>query len=198
MAGNASDIALASNAMLLLGGSTIASFTEESAESQIAANLFEHSYRYVLAVHRWRFAVKQEKLARLTAEPEALFNYQFQLPTDIIYLIRTIDNQRYEVYEDKLYSNSTEVTIEFVYDIDSDKIPSHFAKAVEYYLASQFAIPLTGDTEKASYYSAQYEKAVVKAKFIDSSSRPNQTFINNRYTDVRNRGSSTLRGSGNY
>lgn len=195
MAGNASDIALASNAMLLLGGSTIASFTEESAEAQIAANLFEHSYRLLLATHRWRFAVKQERLARLTQTPEKIFNYMFQLPTDIIYLIRTIDSQRYEIYGDKLYSNSTDVTIEYVYNIESDKIPSHFAKAVEFYLASQFAIPLTGDTEKASYYTQQYEKALVKAKFIDSSARPNQTFVNNRYTDVRNRGS---RSSGNY
>lgn len=185
MAGNASDIALASNAMLLLGGKTIASFTEESAESQISANLFEHSYRFLLSTHRWRFAVKQERLARLTQTPEELFSYMFQLPTDIIYLIRTIDNQRYEVYEDKLYSNSTDVTIEFVFEISSDKIPSHFAKAVEFYLASQFAIPLTGDIDKASYYTQQYEKALIKAKFIDSSSRPNQTFVNNRYTNAR-------------
>ena len=196
MAGNASDIALASNAMLLLGGKTIASFTDGSTESQIASNLFEHSYKFLLSVHRWRFAVKQEKLARLTAAPEALFSYQFQLPIDIIYLIRTIDNQRYEIYGDKLYSNSLEVTVEFVHNVNSDMIPSYFAKVVEYYLAFQFAVPLTGDLDKASFYEGQYNKALIKAKFTDSSSRPNQTFINNRYTDVRNHGS--LRGSGNH
>jgi len=185
MAGSASDIALASNAMLLLGGSTIASFTDGSAEAEIAANLFEHSYKSTLSGHRWRFAVKQVKLARLTATPEALFSYQFQLPTDILYLFRTIDNQRYEVYGDRLYSNATEVTIEYVYDIESDKVPSYFAKMFEFYLASQFAIPLTGDLDKASYYKSEYEKALTRAKFLDSSSRPNQTFINNRYTDVR-------------
>ena len=105
MAGNASDIALASNAMILLGGKTISSFTDGSTESQIASNLFEHSYKYILSGHRWRFAVKQEKLARLVQAPEALFSYQFQLPTDILYLIRPIDNQRYEIYEDKQADN---------------------------------------------------------------------------------------------
>lgn len=198
MAGNASDIALASNAMLLLGGSTISSFTEESAESQIASNLFEHSYKYILSSHRWRFAVKQEQLPRLVATPDKLYSYQFQLPTDLLYLIRTIDSQNYERYGDKIYSNSLEVHIEYVYDIESDKVPSYFSKMMEFYLASQFAIPLTGDTEKASYYTQQFEKSLVKAKFIDSSARPNQTFINNRYTDVRHRGSGGLRGSGNY
>jgi hypothetical protein len=152
----------------------------------------------VLAVHRWRFAVKQEKLARLTEAPEALFSYQFQLPLDLLYLIRTIDNQRYEIYGDKLYTNSLEVTVEFVCNISSDRIPSYFAKMFEYYLAFQFAVPLTGDLDKASYYEGLFNKTLIKAKFIDSSSRPNQTFINNRYTDARNRGSSSLRGSGSF
>lgn len=195
MAGNASDIALASNAMLLLGGKTIASFTDGSTEAQIASNLFEHSYKTALSCHRWRFAVKQEKLARLAATPEALFSYQFQLPIDILYLIRPIDNQRYEVYEDKIYSNSLEMTIEYVFNISSDKVPSYWAKMFEYDLASQFAIPLTGDAGKAELYERKHTKALIKAKFLDSSARPNQTFINNRYTDVRNQGS---RGTGNY
>jgi len=186
MAGRASDIALASNAMILLGGKAIASFEESSAESQIASNLFEHSYKSVLSSHRWRFAVKQAKLARLTEKPESIFSYQFQLPTDNIYLIRAINDRNYEIYGDKLYSNALEVTIEHVFDIKTDNIPSYFAKMFEFYLASQFAIPLTGDIDKASYFTQVYEKALIKAKFADSSARPNQTFINNRYTDIRN------------
>ncbi len=198
MAGNSSDVSLASNAMLLLGGKTIASFTDGSTESQIASNLFEHSYKFVLSQHRWRFAVKQIKLARLLEKPEAVFSYKFQLPIDLLYLIRTVDNQSYEIYGDKLYTNSLEVTVEYVFSVATDKLPSYFAKMFEFYLASQFAIPLTGDINKATYYSQQYEKGLIKAKFMDSSSRPNQTFINNRYTDIRNSGSATLRGSGSY
>lgn len=185
MAGSASDIALASNAMLLLGGSQIASFTEQSTESQIAANLFEHSYKTVLASHRWRFAVKQVALARLVAAPEALFSYQYQLPTDLLYLIRTINNENYEIYGDKLYTNSEAITIEYVCDIPSDRIPSYFAKAMEYYLASQFAVPLTGDLDKASYYDDKYLKAIIKAKTIDSSARPSAELDLGRYTRVR-------------
>jgi len=191
MAGNASDVALASNAMVLLGGSSIASFEEASTESQIASNLFEHSYKSILSGHRWRFATKQKKLARLTLVPEAEFSYMFQMPSDLLYLIRIIDTQNYEVYGDKLYTNSLEATIEYVYDVKSDLVPSYWAKMFEFYLASQFAIPLTGDIDKASFYGQEYQKALIKAKFLDSSSRPGQTFVNNRYTDVR-------RSSGRY
>jgi len=84
--------------MLLLGGSPISSFTEESAESEIAANLFENSYKSILTQHRWRFASKQATLARLTEKPSNLFEYQFQLPTDLLYLIRPISISHFEVF----------------------------------------------------------------------------------------------------
>lgn len=185
MAGNGSEIALASNAMVLLGANSIASFTEGSTEAQVASNLFEHSYKFVLSEHRWRFAVKQEKLARLTEKPLAMFEYQFQMPIDILYLIRTVNNERYEVYGDKIYSSATEMEIEFVHTVDAGVLPSYFIKAMEYYLAFQFSVPITGDLDKASFFEGLYKKALTKAKFLDSSARPNQGFRNNPYVDVR-------------
>ena len=185
MAGNAADISLASNALLLLGHQTIASFTEATAGAEIASNLFDHSYKYILSIHRWRFASKQARLARLAAKPQNVFSYQFQLPTDLVYLIRAVGVRNYEIYGDKLYANDSDVSIEYVYNLDSSYLPSYYAKMFEYYLASQFAIPITGDIDKASYYAQQYEKALIKAKFIDSSQRPNDGITDNPYVDVR-------------
>ena len=185
MAGNSSDVSLASNALLLLGHRAIASFTESDSGAEVASNLFEHSYRAVLSSHRWRFATKQARLSRLTASPQSVYSYQFQLPSDMVYLIRAIGVENYEIYEEKLYSNSNDVSIEYIYDIDSSYLPSYYAKMFEFYLASQFAIPITGDIDKASYYAREYEKALVKAKFTDSSQRPNDAFSYNPYVDVR-------------
>jgi hypothetical protein len=183
MAGNAADISLASNALILLGHEPIASFTETTAGAQVAENLFENSYKSILTTHRWRFATKQAQLARLAAAPLSAFNHQFQMPSDLLYLIRGIRN--YEVYEDKIYANEQTMEIEYIYDISADRLPSYYAKMFEFYLASQFAIPITGDIEKASFYTQQYEKALVRAKFADSSQRPNDAFIDSPYTDVR-------------
>jgi len=185
MAGNASDVQLASNALLLLGHRAIASFTESDSGAEIASNLFEHSYKSILSSHRWRFATKQGRLSRLVAKPQSVYSHQFQLPVDLVYLIRAISVHDYEIYQDKLYCNSLDVSIEYIYDIDSSYLPSYYAKMFEFYLASQFAIPITGDIDKASYYSQQYEKALVKAKFTDSSQRPNDAFGYNPYVDVR-------------
>lgn len=185
MAGNTADIQLASNALLLLGHEPIAAFDEPTAGAQIASNLYDQSYKFILSQHRWRFATKQAVLARLTAEPTDVFKYQFQLPVDMLYLIRAINAHHYEIYGDKLYCNQQAVNIEYVYNISSDRLPSYYAKAFEFYLASQFAIPVTGDIDKASYFSQQYEKAMVKAKYLDSSQRPNDAFTDNPYVDAR-------------
>lgn len=183
--GSASDVELASNALLLLGHDPISSFTESTAGAQVASNLFEHSYKAILTQHRWRFATKQAVLARLSTSPTSVFTYQFQMPPDLLYLIRPVSVREYEVYEDKIYSNSTTMTIEYIYDIASDRLPSYYAKMLEFFLASQFAIPITGDIDKASFYGQQYEKALIRAKFADSSQRPNDAFIDNPYVDAR-------------
>ena len=185
MAGNAADISLASNALLLLGHDPIASFTEATAGAEIAENLYEHSYKAILTTHRWRFATKQARLAKLAAKPLSVFSNQFQMPTDLLYLIRPVNVRNYEVYEDKIYAHEDSLDIEYIYDIASDMLPSYYAKMFEFYLASQFAIPITGDIDKASYFSQQYEKALIKAKFADSSQRPNDAFLDSPYTDVR-------------
>lgn len=185
MAGTTSEIKLASNALILLGHQPISSFTEATAGAQVASNLFEDSYRSYLSIHRWRFASKQCDLSRLSAKPNNTYQYQHQLPIDMVYLIRTVPASDFEVYGDKLYSNQPAVTVEYVQNIDASSVPSYWAKSFESYLASQFAIPITGDIEKASYFAQLAERQLVRAKHIDSSQRPNDAFEDSPYVDVR-------------
>lgn len=185
MAGNASDISIASNALLLLGHTTIASFTEDSAGAQIASNLYESSYNSMLVTYRWRFASKKAKLARLATAPLNDFTSQFQLPTDLLYLTKTSSTTNYELYEDKLFSNSTDEEIDYIYKVSSDKLPAYYIKALEFYLAMQFAIPITGDLNKMDAMSKMYDKQLRLAKYADSTQRPQDTFDDNPYVDAR-------------
>jgi len=180
-----SAVQLASNALLLLGHEPISSFTESTAGAQIASNLYETTYQSLLTQHRWRFASKQAIAARLAATPINEFSYQFQKPSDCLYLIRT-STENYEVFEDKIYANVSELNIEYLYRVQEDKLPPYFAKMFEFMLAAQFAIPLTGSIEKAQFYTGIYKDQLRIAKFTDSTQRPQDTFIDSPYTDVRN------------
>ena len=184
MAGLQSRVQLVSNALLLLGGQPISSLTDGSTGALLGANLFENTYLEMLSSHRWRFAVKSLKLSKLTQSPDTDFNYAFQLPADLVYLIKA-DVANYEVYEKELHSNANDVTIDYTYRVEEDTLPAYFAKALEYNLAAQFAVPLTGDMSKGQYYNQAFLNAVKKAKFADSTQRPGDAFVSSPYTDVR-------------
>jgi len=184
MTGNTSNISLASNALLLLGHEPIASFTEGTAGATIAANLYDTAYLSVLTNHRWRFATKQARLARLAETPINDYTYAFQLPSDCIYLIK-VDAQNYEVFGDKLYCNSSELLADYTYKVDEDRLPPYFTKMLEFFLAAQFAVSLTGSIEKGEFFSKLYVNELKKAKFADSTQTPQVTFSDSRYITAR-------------
>jgi len=185
MAGSTSAIQISSNALILIGHPPIASFDEPGAGAQAAANLYEMSYQNMLTMYRWRFATKRMELNRLSEAPNNGFQYQYQLPHDLIYLIKKDLNTDYEIYGDKMYTNDTLVKIDYTYRVDEDKLPSYFVKAFEFFLAMQFAIPVTGNSTRAGEYNSMYEKQLSRAKYSDSSQRPQDTFVSNPYVNVR-------------
>ena len=179
-----SNVHLATEALVLLGDEPISSFTDGTAGATIAANLYETSYLSMLTNHRWRFATKQAKLSRLTAKPIQEWQYQFQLPSDCIYLIRT-DAKDYQIYEDKVLCNQQELRVDYMFRVDESALPDYFSKAFSFFLANQFAVPLTGDTAKGQYYGQMYLTALKQAKFADSTQHPQDSFQDNPYVKVR-------------
>ena len=180
-----SKVQLSSNALILLGDSPISSFTEEGAGAVTASNLYESSYLSILSSHRWNFATKKATLAKLTALPKNEYKYQFQMPTDMVLLITTYPTSRYRILGDTLYSDSNTVEIDYIYRITEDKFPAYFIKAFEFYLASQFAIPITEDLNKADIMQRFYERESRKARYADSQSQPAVPIQDDPYIRVR-------------
>ena len=185
MAGSTSAIQISSNALILLGHPPIASFEEPGAGAQAASNLYEQSYLNMLTIHRWRFATKKAELARLSGTPLNGFTYKFQLPNDILYLIRKDVGFDYEVYGSELHSNNLTEEIDYIHRVNEDNLPPYFIKAFEFFMASQLAIPVVGNTTRADYYASMYEMQLKRAKFADSTQRPGDTFRDNPYVQVR-------------
>lgn len=179
-----SPVSLCSNALILLGGQPISSFTDGSTESQIASLLYENTYHAMLTETQWHFATKTAKLARHTERPDNGYNYKFQLPSDHLYVVKCSDRD-YEIYERDVYANSEEVTIMYVYPVDEANLPPYFAKALEYNLAAQFAIPLTDSSTKANFYANVYQSAIKKARFADASQRPPSAIEDSPYIQAR-------------
>jgi hypothetical protein len=187
MAGTTSKISMISNALILLGDAPISSLNDPGAGAIAAANLYESGYVNLLSLHRWRFATKQAQLPRLTASPlRDDYKYQFQLPSDFIYLHNTSVFRDYEIFEDKLYANNQEVLIDYTYRVNEDKLPYYFVMTMQFFLASIFAIPVTANSTRSEAYRLQYEAQLKRAKFLDASQRPNEPIQHRPYIEIRN------------
>ena len=185
MTGITSSISIASNALLLLGSNPLSSFSEGTTQATLASNLYETSYLGLLTSHRWRFATKQARLARLSEKPLNGYEYAFQIPSDCIYVIKPSVGD-YEVYESLIHANATEILLDYTYKVEESALPPYFTQALEFLLAAKFAVPLAGSLDKADFYFKQYEAQLKRAKYADSSQRPSDivddsTFITERY-----------------
>lgn len=181
----ASDIDIASNALVRIGVPPISSFTEGGAAGQAAANLFEPTVRSMLTEHRWRFAAAKRQLAQLVAKPLNDYSYAYQLPSDLLLLYRVFPNSSYDIFEDKLYSNSNEIEIDYLFRADSAQFPPYFQLAVEYQLASEFALIVTSNRSLAETYEVKARDQMKKARFADSQGRPPASVYAIDYLDVR-------------
>jgi len=175
---------IVSQALLYIGEAPISSFSEGTA-GLVASNLYDITRDDLLTAYRWRFAVGKNSLSRLADTPHNEWQYAFQLPADLLMLIRTYPNSLYEVYEDKLYSNNATVDIDYVFRPKSAAFPAYFVKALGYKLASEFSISITNNQTMADRMEDRYLKAIAKAKFNDSQGRPNVAVQSRPWIEAR-------------
>lgn len=180
-------IDIASNALLLIGDEPISAFTDPGAGATVAANLYPTTYERVLSEHPWSFALKEQQLSRLSQQPDSItgFTYAFQIPTDLIRMWAMFPYSNYTIVGDLIYSNETELLARYVYKPDETKLPAHFVNALEYKLASEFAISVTEDNAMAELYEQKYFRAVATARSVDSQGRPQVPIIDSPFVDVR-------------
>jgi len=168
-----SGIALCSRALLKIGGDTIISFDEGTAEAEIAANLYPTARDALLSAHPWSFARAQARLARLTAEPTADFAFAFQLPADLLRAVSAGGPDRgrglcFRVAERRLHADAPEVVLTYVFRPDEADFPPFFDQALIARLAAEFCIPLTGSTSRAERLDRLAEIELRRARLIDS------------------------------
>lgn len=181
-----SPVTLVGNALNLLGADRISSFDDDSTEAEITKNLFQTTYQAQLTETRWKFATRTVALNRLydTPDPSTGFKYQFALPNDYLQVVKA-DTIDYKIYQNMFMTNAKEVHMDYTFEPDVDQLPPYFVKALEYNLASQFAIPITADRTKLNDFSSMYDLQLKKAKFTDASNNPTVAIPNSPYISVR-------------
>lgn len=183
----ATDIDIASNALILIGDEPINSFTEPGAGATAAANLYPDTYQRVLSMHPWTFALKEQVLSQLSQGPDELINFTFayQIPADHIRTWAIFPVAYYEVVGDLIYSNQDRLLMRYIFKVAETELPAHFIKALEYALATDFAQLITESTSKSQYFEAKFKDQLGSAMAIDSQGHPQRPIIDTPFTDAR-------------
>ena len=102
----ASKIQLISNALILIGDLPITSLSGNTRAETVANNLYDNIVQNELSKFRWGFARKQAQLS-LTVDTPIGKEWQsiYQLPTDMLTLIKLSPSVPYQILGDKVYCN---------------------------------------------------------------------------------------------
>jgi hypothetical protein len=196
-------VRLCSQALAKLNGPTIESFDDKSRESMMCSILYEETYLKALSTGRWSFSLSYALLspdASYHPPPGgAVWAYRFPVPSDCINVlgIRAPDggvdttispgtyvyqsklngySVGYELRDNAIFSNNNPVIVDYQYRVPETQL--HAAPLFRDYLinllASELAIPLMNDVQKAQYFSAKAENAYYLASSVDTNQSPSE------------------------
>ncbi len=181
-----SKIDLVSSALVLIGDSPINSLTGNSRAQQVANSLYDTIVQNELTKHRWGFARRKAQLALLTDTPIDEWQSIYQLPSDLLVLIKLNPNTNYQILSDKVYCNLSEALYcDYIKNVAESEWPVYFDALIKYALAKDFATSIRDSSTVRVEMTNEYMMAARNARFIDSQQHPQTPIVSRPFIDVR-------------
>jgi hypothetical protein len=142
------------NALLHVGAEIVESFPTDSTDKKVITcnQLYPSVKNDLLSIREWTFAFKKASMGTKTSLTNKVYLYSYDIPAEVTNFLRFFhgDNSRaviqdYQIREGKIFTNSTDLWAEYMYNVDESKYYPSFIKAFEYALAAQICFKLTGD-----------------------------------------------------
>lgn len=167
------DIGLCSRALIRIGAHPITSFSDGTAESEIAGCLYAPARDALLSAYGWSFATGQVTLTRLSTSPLADYRYAYQLPTDFLRAISAGNGGRgrglrFRIGRNALHTDAEQVILTYIFRPDAEEFPPYFDMALIARLAAEFCIPVTEGTSRAEVLFTLAEQEFARARQIDA------------------------------
>ena len=183
------DISNCNTALIMVGADDINSFEDNTLQAKLCKNVYTDTKQTLLQYHPWRFSLKQKDLGgSLVTKPLFKWKNQFQLPADLLRIISIKDNEDYEVYENKILTDSSTCQIIYQYKVSESQMPSYFVRALQFHLARIFAISLQEDPAKMQMFDQAADKETARARSIDAQQQPNTSIPEKNFSLVNIRG----------
>ncbi|WP_206934121.1 hypothetical protein [Roseococcus thiosulfatophilus] len=147
----ADNLALANEALALLGETSITAFTEGTELANSCARLVPAGAEHCLAIHPWRCTLAKARLVRLVSAPLTVWRYAYQLPGDVMVLRGALQTEgpgaarleQYEIQGETLLADAEAVWIDYQRAAPPVLWSPPLRRFVVHHLASELAIPVT-------------------------------------------------------
>jgi hypothetical protein len=166
-------IGLCSRALIKLGATAITSFTDGTAEAEVAQALYGPTRDALLSAHAWSFATTQARLARLADEPPADHDFAHQLPADFLRALSAGTGGRgrgvvYRIAGRTLQSDADAVMLTYIGRPAEEDFPPFFDQALIARLSAEFCLPLTEGSSRAEALYRLADVEFRRARLIDA------------------------------
>ena len=167
------DVALCGRALIRIGVQPITSFSDGTAESEIAGAMFASVRDALLSSYLWGFASGQVALNKLMVSPVADYKNAFELPSDFLRAISAGVGGKgrglnFRIASSELHTDSDEAVLSYIYRPNEEDFPTYFDSALIAKLAAEFTIPLTESTTRAEAMFRLAEQEFARARQIDA------------------------------
>lgn len=165
-----SDVTITNNALGKLGQDAITSLSDDTERAKLANRLYADTRDAVLRAFAWNFALKRASLTSTGITPAFEYTYEFTLPSDCLRVIKTNNLfGKWKIENNKLISDQSSVKVLYVSrETDTTKYDSLFIETFASRLASEMAIPITGDLKMSQDMWSLYKNKIGEAKLIDA------------------------------
>lgn len=184
-------IKICSRASLLIGGDSIQSFEDGTAEATVANAMYEDMAQAALTNSRWRFATDQAVLNRLANAPTGRYDAAYQLPAECIMLNSVTVNDhpiKYDTYGSKIFCDASineELVADYNFRADESTWPPYFVVAVEYVMAGVLATSVARDQQLATMMEGKANLLMAQARRLDSQTQTSRKLNTSRFIAQR-------------
>lgn len=170
-------VAIANQALLQLGANPIESLTQGTTSSTLISSLYAPTRKMLLRIYKFNFSIHRVELGQNSTTPVYGYNYEYNLPSDLVRLLAVENDSDYRVEDGKILTNSTTCKICYVYDVtDENKWDTLFSQMMVSRLRVDMAYAITKDKDQVKIARDLFLEITTRAMFVDAVEDYPETF----------------------
>lgn len=197
----ASKIDIVNSGLIKIGAEPIMALTDDTKTAKLATLRFDMSRRAVLRAHIWNCATKRVILSPLTTTPPFGFTNEFQMPSDLLRVVRLNDQTShfdldFKIEGRKIRADETTLELKYIFDeTDTSQYDALLDEALGAYIAWDLSYAILQSSAARDDAWKWFQNIIKQARFVDSSEDPSEEFDVDVWLESRLRfGERPLRG----